>query len=97
MSGSDNDSEIAADDSHEYFLGATFYLNELKQEVFLYYFTKKARTFFYIGWQIVTLIMIFVIAFLCKSFMSIGYMVACVPLILYVNDFFRQEQLSFSG
>jgi hypothetical protein len=41
---------MAADDSHEYFLGATFYLNELKQDVFLYYFTKKARTFFYIGW-----------------------------------------------
>lgn len=90
-------SVLAADDSHEYFLGSTYYLNELKQTVFLHTFTKKSRFFFFIGWQIITVILIFTLAILGRSLMSIGYMVACVPLIINICDFFKLEQLQQEG
>lgn len=45
----ENMSEKAADDSLEYFLGATHYLNEIKANLFIYYFTKKSRYFAFIG------------------------------------------------
>jgi hypothetical protein len=41
--------EKAADNSLEYFMGATHYLKEIKQNTFIYYFTKKARYFSFIG------------------------------------------------
>lgn len=44
-----NLSEKAADDSLEYFLGATYYLSEIKQDIFVYHFTKKAKYFSFIG------------------------------------------------
>jgi hypothetical protein len=46
----DDYSDIAADNSHEYFLGATYYLNELKKDSFLYVITRRGRFIFYIGW-----------------------------------------------
>ena len=42
-------SEKAADNSLEYFLGSTYYLNELKKNIFIYYFTKKMRYVTFIG------------------------------------------------
>lgn len=45
----DNMSEKAADDSLEYFLGATYYLSEIKQNIFIYHFTKKSKYFSFIG------------------------------------------------
>jgi len=86
-------SEKAADDSLECFMGATHYLTEIKQNTFIYYFTKKARYFSFIGLQIVTLIMTFTLALLCRSLMSLGYMIACVPLILQITDFFNLDKL----
>lgn len=88
---SEHYSEEAADNSHEYFLGATHYLDELKKKIFLYYFTKNARYTIFIGSQIITITLIFVLAFLCKSLMSLGYMIACVPLIINITDFFHLE------
>jgi hypothetical protein len=90
-------SEDAADNSHEHFLGASYYLAELKKELFIYYFVRKSKYFVYIGLQILTLIMTFVLAIICRSFMSIGYMLFCVPLILSITDFFHLEAIKQRG
>ncbi len=42
-------SEDAADNSYEFFLGSSFYLQEVKQNIFIYYFFKKMRYFVFIG------------------------------------------------
>jgi hypothetical protein len=46
----DSYSDIAADNSNEYFLGATYYLTQLKQNNALYLITKRAKYMFFIGW-----------------------------------------------
>lgn len=81
----------AADDSLEYFLGSTHYLNEMKKSIFAYYFSKKARYFAFIGLQVVTLLMTLLLAMLCRSLMSIGYLVFSVPLIMQITDFFHLD------
>lgn len=89
----DKRAEKAADNSLEYFLGSTYYLGEIKRKTFIYYFTKQMRCFAFIGLQIVTLLMIFLLAVLCRSLMSIGYLFFCVPLILQITDFFYLDKL----
>jgi hypothetical protein len=37
--------------------------------------------------------MTFLLAILCRSLMSIGYMVFCVPLIMQITDFFHLDKL----
>lgn len=93
VSDFDKRAEKAADNSLEYFLGSTFYLAEIKRKTFIYYFTKQMRYFSFIGLQIVTLVMTFLLAILCRSLMSIGYLIFCVPLIIQITDFFYQEKL----
>lgn len=66
----------------EQFLGSTFYLSELKRSTFIYTFNKKMKYFAFIGLQVVTLIMTFLLAMLCRSLMSFGYMIMCIPLII---------------
>jgi hypothetical protein len=90
-------SELAADDSQEHFLGATFYLAELKQELFIYYFMRKSKYFVFIGLQIFTLAITFTLAIVCRSLMSIGYLVFCVPIIISITDFFKLELLKQQG
>jgi len=90
-------SDIAADDSKEYCMGSTYYLDELKSEIFLYSFTRKCKYFFFIGLQIFTLITTITFAFLCKSWLSWGYLLMAIPLIVRVTDFFRMDALQQEG
>ena len=91
------DSKRAADDSNEYFLGSTFYLNELKKNIFVYYFVKKMKYIAFIGLQIITIVMIFTLAILCQSLMSLGYILFLIPLIWNMTDFFALEKLHQKG
>lgn len=36
--------------------------------------------------------MIFTIAILSRSLMSLGYMILCIPLFIYLKDFFYQDK-----
>lgn len=80
-------------DKHEKFLGPTFYLGRLKRKIFIYNFTKKMKVFSFVGAQILTTVMIFTLAVLHRSIMSLGYLAMCVLLFVNMKDFFYQDQL----
>jgi hypothetical protein len=80
-------------DKQEEFLGPTFYLMKLKRKIFIYNFTKKMKTFSFIGAQILTAVMIFILAILHRSLMSIGYVLICVVLFMNMKNFFYLEML----
>lgn len=87
----EEDYNDGASDSQESYLGSTYYLEEMKRSLFIYNFTRKGKFVTFIGAQVITIVMTLVLAILCRSIMSIGYLIACVPLILNITDFFRLE------
>lgn len=89
------DSLDAADpnNSQDYFMGSTQFLNDLKSRIFIYNFTKKTKMAIFVGGQIVTLLIIFSIAIVCKSLMSVGYLIMCVPLFWSITDFFNLDKM----
>ena len=80
-------------DRHQEFLGATFYLQKLKNKAFIFNFTRKMRVFSFIGLQLVATIFIFIIAALSRSLMSFGYLCICLVLFWNMKDFFYQDKL----
>lgn len=87
------DSKKAMIDGREEFLGPTYYLMQLKKKIFIYNFTKKMKIFSYVGVQVLTAVMIFILAVLHRSAMSLGYMLLCVVLFFNMKQFFYQEKL----
>lgn len=86
-----------ASDSEESFLHGSLYLKQLKEEIFVYYFPKKLRYVIFIGSSIPTIVLTFLIAILCSSLMSIGYIIAAIYLMLRMSDFFKQDVLQYKG
>ena len=84
-------------DGQEEFLGPTYYLIKLKRKIFIYNFTKQMKVFCFVGGQIMTAVLIFILAVLHRSIMSIGYMVICTILFYNMKDFFYQEKLQRQG
>jgi hypothetical protein len=84
-------------DRHQEFLGATFYLQKLKNKAFIFNFTRKMRVFSFIGLQLVATIFIFIIAALSRSLMSFGYLCICLVLFWNMKDFFYQDKLQQRG
>lgn len=80
-------------DEREIFLGPTYYLAMLKKKIFIYNFTKKMKQFTFVGVQILTAVMIFILAILHRSMMSLFYMIFCIALFWNMKDFFYQEKL----
>jgi hypothetical protein len=80
-------------DEREEFLGPTYYLTKLKKKIFIYNFTKRMKQFTFIGVQIMTAILVFILAVLQRSLMSFGYMLMCLVLFYNLKTFFYQEQL----
>lgn len=87
------DSLKALTDPREDFLGPTFYLMKLKKKIFIYNFTKKMQIFTYVGVQVMTAIMIFILAILHRSTMSLGYMMFTVILFMNMKQFFYADKL----
>jgi len=78
-------------------LGTTFYLMKLKKKIFIYNFSKKMKLFTFIGMQLMTTILIFIIAVLSRSLMSLGYLFFSIILFWGLKDFFYQEKLQRKG
>lgn len=49
---------------------------------------KKSKFMLYIGLNIITILAIFLLAFINKTIMSIGYLVFATVMILEINNFF---------
>ena len=76
----------------EKFLGPSYYLMKLKKKIFIYSFVKQMKSTAFVGLQIMTIVLIFTIAILSRSLMSLGYMILCIPLFIYLKDFFYQDK-----
>lgn len=48
----------------------------------------------FLGFQIITIVIIFTLAILKRSLISIGYIILCIPLFMNLNDFFFQKKVT---
>ena len=69
----------------------------MKENTFAYYFSKKMRYIVFIGSQVPTIILTFMIAILCRSLMSLGYIIAAIYLMIRITDFFNLDQIVYEG